>query len=123
MTRHEENQLAASTNSELSITIQMPCKTDERKHESLFVTFTTEFEFEVDPGHPIIKGEINRIVGEDDLASAFARLLELGDLATDPEILDRPDSAYWRRISAASCGPPTRGFTGRRAQAWTTCAG
>ena len=94
MTRHDEHQLAASTYTGHSITIQTPYKTDGRKHESLFVTFTTEFEFEVDPDHPIIKGEINRIIGGDDLASALDRLLELGDLAIDPQILDRPDSAF-----------------------------
>ena len=94
MTRYDETQLSATTNTEISITIQTPCKADGRNYESLSVTFTTEFEFEVDIDHSTIKGEINRIVGEDDLASALARLLALGDLAIDPQILDRPDSGF-----------------------------
>ena len=34
-----------------------------------------------------------------------------------------PINWRWRRVLAASCGPPTRGSTGRQAQALTVCAG
>ena len=78
MTRHEgQTQAAASTNTEVSITMPMQYKTD--------LTFTTEFKLEVDLNHPASRVEINRIIGKDDLASACARLLELSDLAADPK--------------------------------------
>ena len=94
MTLGKENQLAASMNTEFSVTIRMPYKTDGHKLESLFVTFTSEIDLEIEPDHPIFKEEINRIVGEDDPTTALARLLELGDLATDQRISGRPDNDF-----------------------------
>ena len=95
MSQHEcQSHSSASTDVEFSITMSVPNGTGGRVHERFLVTFTTEFDLEVDFAHPLISDEINRIIGSDDLPSSFARLLGLGDLASDPEILGTSDSEF-----------------------------
>ena len=94
MAGQESQTQTAGMDAEQSMTVRVTRKSGVLDLESLFVTFTTKFEVEIDLDHPLIRDEIDRIVGEDGLPSAFARLLALGDLAADPKIVYRPDSEF-----------------------------
>ena len=82
----------------------------------------------------VLRGELNVVDGQ----RTIARLLESRlELYQPPNLHVRAlqiasqlkqSAAYdahwrWRRVSTASCGPLTRGSTGRQAQPLTTCAG
>ena len=55
------------------------------------LTVTSKFELEADLEDPLIRREIERVVGQDDFSSAVGRLLEWGDVAADPRIFSLPD--------------------------------
>ena len=83
----------------------------------------------------VVRGEISVEVAVDLIVSLLSSRLELHQtphlhvralqLASQLKQNAAYDAHYWRwrRASAASCGPPMRGSTGRQAKALTTYAG
>ncbi len=83
----------------------------------------------------VLRGELNVGDGIRMIARLLASRLELHqppELHVKPFNLQAnlsrtrpttPTTWRWRRVSAASCGPQTRGSTGRQAKALTTYAG
>ena len=75
----------ASVDAQFSVSIQLPRDTRRDTRQSLLLTLTTEFDLNVDVEDPLLRDCIDHVVGADDFPSAFARLLEVGDVATEPQ--------------------------------------
>lgn len=72
--------------------MRLPHSEEDGPETSQSVTFTTSFELETDLEHPLIRGEVERVVGDDEFSAALARLLAWGDVAADQRILRVPET-------------------------------
>ncbi len=87
----DENRDRATAWAEAQFSETMSILRGERADEPEHITLTSTFDLEVDLEDPLIRNELNRVVGTDDFRSAFKRCLEIGAIAIDPEILDMAD--------------------------------
>ena len=90
--RESQRREAASAKTLFSISIQLPRDASRATRQSLLLTLTSAFDLNVDLEDPLLRDWIDHVVGADDFPSAFARLLEVGDVATEPQPLAGSDT-------------------------------